>query len=264
MADFPILPLCTDAYLADTTHLTNEEHGCYLLLLMFSWRNNRPLPDDDLKIARMLHITPGRWRTKIRPSLEPFFDLSGGFFFQKKLEIFRAAAFLKREKNYANGVRGGRPKPLNINDTIKPIGSFEETQTEPKQKPSRARVLTTSHKPKESPHTPLGGDSLFGFSEWWDGYPHKVGKGAAAKAYPKAHAAVGAAELLAGVQRYIANKPDDRPWCNPATWLNQQRWNDEPAAAKPNGSTHSPAVTPAIEKARQELRAKGILFVEAP
>jgi hypothetical protein len=29
-------------------------------------------------------------------------------------------------------------------------------------------------------------------------------------------------------RRYIG-KTDDRPWCNPATWLNQERWADQPA-----------------------------------
>jgi hypothetical protein len=36
------------------------------------------------------------------------------------------------------------------------------------------------------------------------------------------------AEVMAGLGRYTS-KRDDRPWCNPATWLNQDRWKDEPA-----------------------------------
>ncbi|TBY41617.1 hypothetical protein E0H54_30990 [Rhizobium leguminosarum bv. viciae] len=34
--------------------------------------------------------------------------------------------------------------------------------------------------------------------------------------------------IMAGLRAYSA-KTDDRPWCNPATWLNQDRWNDAPA-----------------------------------
>lgn len=54
MADFPALPLWTDAYLADTRHLTQAEHGAYLLLLMEAWRRPRCcLPDDDVLLSRL-------------------------------------------------------------------------------------------------------------------------------------------------------------------------------------------------------------------
>lgn len=69
----------------------------------------------------------------------------------------------------------------------------------------------------------------FSFDQFWNAYPHKVGKGAAARAFDKARGKVTFAELLAGLERYKASKPVDRPWCNPATWLNERRWEDEPA-----------------------------------
>lgn len=63
MADFPALPVFTDAYLADTRHLTTEEHGAYLLLLMEAWR--RPdcnLPDDDNLLSRLCGLPLARWQ----------------------------------------------------------------------------------------------------------------------------------------------------------------------------------------------------------
>lgn len=66
------------------------------------------------------------------------------------------------------------------------------------------------------------------FDQWWPEYPHKVGKGAAERVFPKAIAEAGSVDVLIhGVRRYIRTKPPDRPWCNPATWLNQKRWLDE-------------------------------------
>jgi uncharacterized protein YdaU (DUF1376 family) len=62
MAQFPALPFFTDAYLADTRHLTTEQHGAYLLLLMEAWR--RPscsLPDDDEMLARLTCMGVERW-----------------------------------------------------------------------------------------------------------------------------------------------------------------------------------------------------------
>jgi len=55
MAEFPALPIWTDAYLADTLDLSAEQHGVYVLLLMIAWR--RPsctLPDDMEWIKRAM------------------------------------------------------------------------------------------------------------------------------------------------------------------------------------------------------------------
>lgn len=67
------------------------------------------------------------------------------------------------------------------------------------------------------------------FDDFWKAYPHKVGKGQARRAFAKAIKLVSADEMLAGLTRYRKSKPDWQHWCNPATWLNGERWNDEPA-----------------------------------
>lgn len=86
--------------------------------------------------------------------------------------------------------------------------------------------------PIQEKHTPLsppkGGHSPHEFSEFWAAYPHKVGKGAAVRALSQALRKATMAEIMAGLTAY-ASKSDDRPWCNPATWLNQERWTDAPA-----------------------------------
>ena len=65
------------------------------------------------------------------------------------------------------------------------------------------------------------------FAEFYAAYPHKVGKRAAATAFERARRRIPMAEIMAGLARYAA-KTDDRPWCNPATWLNQDRCHDQP------------------------------------
>jgi hypothetical protein len=68
------------------------------------------------------------------------------------------------------------------------------------------------------------------FDRWWEGYPEKTGKGAAKRAFVKALTKTSIDQLMVGVERYKATKPVDRPWCNPTTWLNQERWLDVPAS----------------------------------
>jgi hypothetical protein len=67
------------------------------------------------------------------------------------------------------------------------------------------------------------------FEAFWGAYPNKIGKRGAATAFERARKRVSFDELMEGLSRY-RSKQDDRPWCNPATWLNQDRWNDQPAA----------------------------------
>lgn len=57
MAELPFLPLAVESYLADCGHLSDAEHGRYLLLLMELWRSpncriRRP-PDLSLSVAEM-------------------------------------------------------------------------------------------------------------------------------------------------------------------------------------------------------------------
>ena len=77
---------------------------------------------------------------------------------------------------------------------------------------------------------PSGGGS---FDAWWFAYPHKVGKDEARRAYAKALKRSTAPELLAGAERYRDDPTRDPGYtANPATWLNQGRWQDE-APARP-------------------------------
>lgn len=91
------------------------------------------------------------------------------------------------------------------------------------------------------------------FDRWWESYPHKVGKKAAYSAYRVARKQVDAKTLLDGVASYAKHKPHDRPWCNPATWLNQGRWEDQPSEAKPK-RTGSTVTDRDIEVAREMTR----------
>lgn len=87
MSKAPSMPMYWDAYLADTTHLTTEEHGAYLLLLAAMWRRNGCVPDDDKDNARILGLSASKWRkTKSRfQETISGFVVSDGFIYQEKL-----------------------------------------------------------------------------------------------------------------------------------------------------------------------------------
>jgi uncharacterized protein YdaU (DUF1376 family) len=87
MAEFPAMPLFTDAYLADCDHLTDCEHGRYLLMLIHMWRApGRRFPNDDAWLARKFRRTVEQVRAELRPLLEEFFATTGNWLFHKRLE----------------------------------------------------------------------------------------------------------------------------------------------------------------------------------
>lgn len=69
------------------------------------------------------------------------------------------------------------------------------------------------------------------FDVFWQRYPRRIGRIAAQKAYVKARKTATADDIIAGVDRYIAHKPQYADFCHPTTWLNQGRWMDEYATA---------------------------------
>jgi uncharacterized protein YdaU (DUF1376 family) len=86
MAEFPSLPLFTDAYLADTEHLDDAQHGIYLRLLMLMWRTpGCRIPNDDDWIARRMRKPVESVRRNVRPILEEFCCSTGNWLIQKRL-----------------------------------------------------------------------------------------------------------------------------------------------------------------------------------
>ena len=77
-----------------------------------------------------------------------------------------------------------------------------------------------------------------GFSEFWEIWPNKVGKPAALRAFIAARRRGHPVEtIFSGVRQYEKEKPPERSWLNPATFLNQERFLDQPA-----GPTRKPSL----------------------
>jgi uncharacterized protein YdaU (DUF1376 family) len=110
MSLLPAMPVWVADFFSKTDHLSNEEQWAYLKLMLKTWvRNCRPIPDNDVDIARLLNIGLKRWR-RIRPRIESFFDLSAGTWVQPHLEnVFREAS--ERKAKIVSGAHlGGMAK----------------------------------------------------------------------------------------------------------------------------------------------------------
>jgi uncharacterized protein YdaU (DUF1376 family) len=86
MSAFPSLPLFTDAWVADTKHLSRLERGTYHDLLVLMWRS--PLcrvPSDGVWLSKRLDMTVDEVEKELRPIIAEFCQLDGKWIVQKRL-----------------------------------------------------------------------------------------------------------------------------------------------------------------------------------
>ncbi len=115
MSSTPFMQLYVSDYLGDTMHLTTEQHGAYLLLLMTMWRHGGTLPNDPSKLARIARVTPRRWHL-ISAEVMEFFDVDGALISQKRLVQEYQKVVSISEKRSASGKRGAQAKLLKNNN----------------------------------------------------------------------------------------------------------------------------------------------------
>jgi uncharacterized protein YdaU (DUF1376 family) len=130
MAKFPALPLWTDAWVADTKHLTICERGLYHDLLVLMWRSpGCRVPNDPEWLTKRLNAPPN----EIKPIIEEFCVNDGNWLTQKRLmreynyvtkksqvQSVRAKIRWEKEKNnaraYATGCIAPTPTPTPIEE----------------------------------------------------------------------------------------------------------------------------------------------------
>lgn len=220
------------------------------------------LPDDD-KILAHLSGAGQKWSKVKAMALRGWGKCSDGRLHHSVLSGLAADAWEKRQKS--------REKRDAENDRLKRWRKKRETQDETRFETARETHIETSLKRvgegegqregkeesslrSDSPRPPpapadrgaggkpvdLKGADLEAFEGWWAVYPQKVGKGAARRAYAAALRKGVTHQVLAdGLARaspgMIAKEERYRP--HAATWLNQERWLDQPGPPAPRETT---------------------------
>ncbi len=109
-------------------------------------------------------------------------------------------------KKFINGSKGGRPK----------------TKTKPKDN-------LTKTKPKPNVNVNVNANvNKEGFDKFWNEYDYKKSRSNAEKSFAAAIKKESLDKIISGVVEYKKHRGADKQyWKHPATWLNQECWNDE-------------------------------------
>jgi uncharacterized protein YdaU (DUF1376 family) len=233
------MPLYVADYLRDTRKLTAAEHGAYLLLIMEYWTAGT-LPDDDRQLARIASMSAAEWK-RARPNIEGFFH-DGWKHKRLDAELARSAEISSKRAASAKQKHNKSSANAEQLDTHARASSQSQPQHTPSLRSGGTRASALAAPWSEAD-----------WDQFWQRYPNKIGKADARKAFEKATKKIAPDVFFNALQRY-ATKTDDRPFCNPATWLNQERWLDQPAA-NPNGRR-------TVQQAADDLLAKLRAFDE--
>lgn len=154
MAELPFIPFYVGDYLADTRHLTAEQHGAYVLLLFAMWRaDDCSIPGDARQLARIASVTPARWE-RISGDVMAFMTLTeGGRVTQKRLAKEHKNAKEMRDKKVKAGKAAAAAKSLKN----KEAGSADVVQTFNKSQ-SQSQSQSSSNEEDIAPHY-VRGDS---------------------------------------------------------------------------------------------------------
>jgi hypothetical protein len=129
-------------------------------------------------------------------------------------------------------LRGDRPDFRYPDNPMATIGKPSGNQRSTNVKPNRTEQNGT-----ERNRTGMRDKPQVSFDEFWNAYPRKVGKPAASRAYARHHVTP---ELQKKMLEAIERHKKSKQWMKdggqfipyPATWLNQERWNDDIEAGK--------------------------------
>lgn len=92
------MPLYVSEYLGDTMHLTVEQHGAYLLLIMAAWKNDGRLSSDVSALQQICRMTPQQW-ARNEQTLQRFFFVTEDYWVHNRVrtELEKAKSMVERK-----------------------------------------------------------------------------------------------------------------------------------------------------------------------
>ena len=211
------MPLYVGDYLADTSHLSAEAHGVYLLLLMRCWAKGS-IPADRMQCMSIAHAMHEQSRSIVDAIIDEFFVLQDDGYHNKRIDIEREKACQSYERRAGAALTRWSKKSDGCNADAMQMQPQPQPQPQPHSKP----------KPEPKKSLLVEAEAIYA------AYPRKQGRGKALKAIDNALRTKPFPELLEAVQAYAGavSRWTDAELAfvpHPATWFNAERWSDDRA-----------------------------------
>ena len=198
--DLPSLPLFTDTFIAETTHLTNKQIGIYIRILCWSWtKKGRAITHEQANT--ICQCTNEDCRKEVFKILYEF------FIFNKKNNNFTSKR-IKQEQDYLNDY-------------------YEKKSIAGKKGGLARKDFATS---KTEPHIPIPIPIPINklFNTFWEALTIKRGSKKVAQVRFAKECKESDPLLLAKLYNSYASKIPDKQFIQHiATWLSQRRFEDE-------------------------------------
>lgn len=109
MAALPYMQFYVADYLSDTMHLSAQEHGAYLLLIMNYWQRGKALPNDDRRLSLIARLSSDEW-LQMRDSIMEYFVVDGDKLKHPRLEADLEAVQQKQDQAAEAGKASARAR----------------------------------------------------------------------------------------------------------------------------------------------------------
>jgi len=208
----PAFQFYADDFLGGVTAMSNEEVGLYIRLLCMQWGRGHVTEDDINRLGRAI----------AEPSLayvkSKFKVGDDGLLRNERMESERKKQQEFRESRAKAGKEGADKRWHSHSTAI-----------------AQPMANDSSPSPSPFPSSNKDKDASMEFDLFWKEYPNKVAKPKALASFLKARESFSLETIMAGLARWKASdtwvKNGGEFIANPTTFLNQERFNDNPRPA---------------------------------
>ncbi len=224
-------------YREDTWHLSLAEHGAYNLLIDHYMNTERPLPNNDIALSRIIGISLDEWLS-VEVAVIALFKCVSNTLQHKRCDAEIEKSYIKRrdgkvrQKKYRKQLK--TKNPVTRLSQVSNASRGEERIGDDRNK----NMLIKNER----------------FDAFWLVYPRKVGKKAAKIAYMKAIDKIETDALQCNVIEFAKTITDIKFCAHAATWLNGECWNDNFDHVQPAEKTPASKMKDAFADLRSEAR----------